>query len=83
MLEKSATSCKIELKEGKKKKDLKDKEPTTEKISIILKESTDTVQNETQKSIIKKSTKDTEFESLDEKRKELRQKASKTLKYKV
>ena len=43
----------------------------------------DTIQNQTQKSTIKKSTEDTEIESLDRKRKELRQKASKTLKHKV
>ena len=42
-----------------------------------------TIQNKAQKSTIKKSTEDTEIESLDRKRKELRQKARKTLKDKV
>ena len=42
----------------------------------------DTIQHKTQKSTIKKSTKDTEIESLDEKRKELIQKAKKKKKKK-
>ena len=40
----------------------------------------DTIQNKTQKSTIRKNTEDTEIESLDKERKELRQKANKTLK---
>ena len=61
---------------------MKDKEPTIENINInkILKEFTDTMQNEIQKSITKKSTEDTDIESLDKKRKELRQKANRALK---
>ena len=43
----------------------------------------DTIQNKTQKSTIKNSIEDTEIENLDKKRKELRQKTSKTLKDKV
>ena len=43
----------------------------------------DTIQNNTQKSSIEKSIEDTEIENLDKKRKELRQKANKTLKDKV
>ena len=43
----------------------------------------DTIQNKTQKSTIKKSIEDTEIENLDKKRKEVQQKASKTLKDKV
>ena len=43
----------------------------------------DTILNKTQKSTIKKGTEDTETESLDMKRKELRQKANKTLKGKA
>ena len=58
---------------------MKDQEPTTEKMKKIPKEPMDTIKNETQNSIIKKSTEDTETESLDKKRKELQQKANKTL----
>ena len=43
----------------------------------------DTIQNKTQKSTIKKSTEDTEIERLDNERKELRQKANKTLRDKI
>ena len=46
----------------------------------ILRESMDTIQNKKQKFTIKKNNEDTEIESLDKKRKELRQKANKTLK---
>ena len=49
----------------------------------MMTESMDTIQNKTQKSTIKKSTEDTETESLDKKRKELRQKANSTLKDKA
>ena len=51
-----------------------------EKMKTILRESMDTIQNKTQKSTIKKNIEDTEIEILDKKRKELRQKANKTLK---
>ena len=43
----------------------------------------ETTQNKIQKSTTKKCTEDTENESLDKKRIELRQKANKTLKDKV
>ena len=44
----------------------------------------DIIQNKTQKSTITKSTKDTEIESLDKKkRKESRQIANKTIRYKM
>ena len=51
--------------------------------SHILRESMDIIQNKTQQSTIKKNIEDTEIESLDKKREELRQKANKTLKDKV
>ena len=53
---------------------LKDEEPSIDKTNAILRESVDTIQNKTQKSTIKKSIEDTEIESLNKKRKELRQK---------
>ena len=56
---------------------MKDREPTIVKVNKTLKESMNTIQNETQKSIIKKSTGDTEIESLDQKRKGPRQKKKK------
>ena len=43
----------------------------------------DTIQSETKKSTIQKSTDDTEIENLVKKRKELRQKVNKTLKDKA
>ena len=49
----------------------------------LLREAMDTIQSETKKSTIQKSTDDTEIESLVKKRKELRQKVNKTLKDKV
>ena len=49
---------------------MKDVEPSIEKMNKILRESMDTIQNKTQKCTIKKSTEDTEIESLDKKRKE-------------
>ena len=48
-----------------------------------MSETMGTIQNKTRKSTIKKSAEDIEIESLDKKRKELRQKANKTLKDKV
>ena len=62
MLEKSVTPFRTEIY---KIDSLKDKEPTIEKMNKIPKESMDTIQNETQKSIIKQSTEDTETESLN------------------
>ena len=63
------------MRESKNRFDpLKDKEPTIDKMNEILKESMDTIRNDAQKSIIKKSTEDTETERLDKKRKELQQK---------
>ena len=47
-------------------------------MSKILREPMDTTQNKIQKSTIKKSIEDTEIESLDKKRKELRQKTKNT-----
>ena len=46
---------------------MKDKEPTTEKRNKIPKEFMDTVHYETQKSVIMKSTEDTEIEILGKK----------------
>ena len=48
----------------------------------ILKESMDTIQHETLRSIFKKSTEDPDIESLDKKKNELLQKAKKTPKTK-
>ena len=82
MLEKISTNFRIEFL--KKRFDaLKDEEPTIEKINRILTNSMDTIQNKTQKSTIKKSTEETEIYSLDNKRKELLQKANRTLRDKV
>ena len=53
---------------------LKDDEPSIEKLNQILRESVDTIRNKIQKSTIKKSTEDTEIESLEMKRKELKDK---------
>ena len=52
-------------------------------MNTVLREAMDTMQNQTQKPTIEKSTEDTEIENLDKKRKELRQKTSKTPKDKV
>ena len=71
MLEKLATAFKIELKH--KFDTLKDEEPTIEKMSTILRESMDTIQNNAQKFTIKKSIEDTDIENVDKKRRELRQ----------
>ena len=49
-------------------------------MNTVLRESIDTIQNQTQKFTIEKSIEDTEIENLDKKRKELRQKANETLK---
>ena len=72
MLEKLATPFKIELKH--RFDTLKDEEPTIEKMSTILRESMGTIQNNAQKFTIKKSIEDTDIESVDKKRRELRQK---------
>ena len=81
VLEKLTTPFRIELKN--RFDTLKDEEPSIEKMNTVLRESMDTIQNQTQKSTIEKSTEDTEIENLDKKRKELRQKTNKTLKDKV
>ena len=78
MLEKLAIPSRTEM--IKKIDALKGEEPTIEKMSKVLKKSIDNMQNKTQKSITKKATEDTKIESLDKKRKELRQKVTKTLK---
>ena len=76
MLEKLGTPFAIEVKY--RFDALKDEEPTVEKRNQILTKSKETKQNKTQKSTIKKSTEDSEIESLDKKRKELWQKANNT-----
>ena len=81
VLEKLATPFRTELRN--RPDTLKDEEPSIEKINTVLRESMDTIQNQTQKSTIEKSIEDTEIENLDKKRKELRQKTNKTLKDKV
>ena len=81
VLEKLATPFRIELKN--RFDTLKDEEPSIEKMNTVLRESIDTIQNQTQKSTIEKSIEDTEMENLDKKRKELRQKTNKTLRDKV
>ena len=72
VLEKLATPLRIELKN--RFDTLKDEEQSLEKMSTVLRESMDTIQNQTQKSTIEKSI---EIENLDKKRKELRQKQTK------
>ena len=52
-------------------------------MNTVLREAMDTIQSQTQKPTIEKSTEDTEIENLDKKRKELRQKTNKTHKDKV
>ena len=81
VLEKLATPFRIELKN--KFDTLKDEEPSIEKMNTVLREAMDTIQNQTQKPTIEKSTENTEIENLDKKRKELRQKTNKTPKDKV
>ena len=81
VLEKLVTPFRIELKN--RFDTLKDEEPSIEKMNTVLREAMDTIQNQTQKSTTEKSIEDTEIENLDKKRKELRQKANKTLKDKV
>ena len=81
VLEKLATPFRIELKN--RFDTLKDEEPSIEKMNTVLREAMDTIQNQTQKPTIEKSTEDTEIENLDKKRKELRQKTNKTPKDKV
>ena len=81
VLEKLVTPFRIELKN--RFDTLKDEEPSIEKMNTVLRETMDTIQNQTQKSTNKKSIEDTEIENLDKKRKELRQKTNKTLKDKV
>ena len=81
VLEKLATPFRIELKN--RFDTLKDEEPSIEKMSTVLRESIDTIQNQTQKSTMEKSIEDAEIENLDKKRKELRQKTNKALKDKV
>ena len=75
VLEKLATPFRIELKN--RFDTLKDEEPSIEKMNTVLREAMDTIQNQTQKPTIEKSTEDTEIENLDKKRKELRQKTNK------
>ena len=53
---------------------MQNEEPSIEKMNTTLRESMDTMQNKTQKPTIKKGTEDTEIETLDKKRKELRPK---------
>ena len=72
VLEKLVTPFRIELKN--RFDTLKDEEPSIEKMNTVLRETMDTIQNQTQKSTNKKSIEDTEIENLDKKRKELRQK---------
>ena len=84
VLEELAPPFRIELKN--RFDTLKVEEPSIEKINTILRESMDTIKNETQKSTIKKSIEDTEIENLDKKRKELRKtnkQTNKALKDKV
>ena len=81
VLEKLATPFRIELKN--RFDTLKDEEPSIEKMNTVLREAMDTIQNQTQKPTIEKSTEDTGIENLDKKRKELRQKTNKTPKDKV
>ena len=52
-------------------------------MNTVLREAMDTIQNQTQKPTTEKSIEDTEIDNLDKERKELRQKANKTLKNKV
>ena len=52
-------------------------------MNTVLRKAMDTIQNQTQKPTIEKSTEDTEIENLDKKRKELRQKTNKTPKDKI
>ena len=80
-LEKLVTPFRIELKN--RFDSLKDEEPSVEKMNTVLRETMDTIQNQTQKSTTEKSIEDTEIENSDKKRKELRQKTNKTLKDKV
>ena len=84
VLEKLATPFRFEL--TNRFDTLKDEEPSTEKTNTVLRESMDTIQNQTQKSTIEKSIEDTEIENLDKKRKELRppppKKKNKTKKHK-
>ena len=62
VLEKSVSSFRIELNNILDA--LEEEEPTIEKMNKILRESMDSVQNETQKSIIKKSTEGAELGKL-------------------
>ena len=73
--EKLVTPFRIELKN--RFDTLKDEEPSIEKMNTVLRETMDTIQNQTQKSTTEKSIEDTEIENLDKKRKELRQKQTK------
>ena len=59
MLEKLATPFRIELEN--RVDTLEDEDPSFEKINKILRESMDTIQNNTHKSAIKKSIEDTEI----------------------
>ena len=67
VLEELAAPFRFELKN--RFDNLKDEEPSLEKMNTILRESMDTIQNKTQKSRIKKSIEGTEIENLDKKRK--------------
>ena len=67
VLEKIATPFRIELKN--RFDTLKDEEPSIEKMNTVLRESMNTIQNQTQKSTIEKSIDDKEIENLDKKRK--------------
>ena len=80
VLEKLATPFRIELRN--RFDTLKDEEPSIEKMNKSL-QNLRTPYKIKQKSTIKKSTEDTEIESLHRKRKELWQKANKTLKDKA
>ena len=62
VLEKSVSSFRIELNNILDASE--EEEPTIEKMNKILRESMDSVQNETQKSIIKKSTEGAELGKL-------------------
>ena len=66
VIEKPVSTSRLELKN--RFDVLKDKEPTIEKTNKILTETMNTMQSETQKSIIKRRTENTEIESLDTKR---------------
>ena len=61
VLEKLATPFRIELKN--RFDTLKDEEPSIEKMNTVLREVIDTIQNQTQKPTIEKSTEDTEIEN--------------------